>query len=78
MNNDQNKPFNDAINHLQTHIGMPGKVDLKRKPLFIRLIGYILFGLMGIMAFVIVIGIILTQEAYLMIRICLHRLTGAA
>ena len=60
MINDQNKPFNDTIDHLQKTAGMPGKVDLKRKPLFIRLIGYILFGLMGIMAFIILIGTIMT------------------
>ena len=60
MKNEQDKPFNDAIDHLQTHVGMPGKVDMKRKPLFIRLIGYILFGFMGIAVVVILIGIILT------------------
>lgn len=60
MKNEQDKPFNDAVDHLQTHVGMPGKVDLKRKPLFIRLIGYFLFGFMGIAVVIILIGIILT------------------
>lgn len=60
MTNEQEKPFNDAVDYLQTHVGMPGKVDLKRKPLIIRLIGYILFGVMGLMAVTILIGMILT------------------
>ena len=60
MNNEQDKPFNDAVDHLQTHVGMPGKVNIKKMPLFIRLIGYILFGLMGVAAVIILIGIIIT------------------
>ena len=60
MNNEQDKPFNDVVDHYQKHVGMPSKIDLKRKPLFIQLIGYILFGLMGLMAVTILIAIILT------------------
>lgn len=50
------QPFNDVTDHYQQHVGLPSeKVDLKKQPPWIRWMGIILFGSMGLMVLCILI-----------------------
>ncbi|PYF05202.1 hypothetical protein [Ureibacillus chungkukjangi] len=38
---DKNNSFNDAVDYLKKHIGIPDKISLKKLPVFLRIFGYL-------------------------------------
>lgn len=54
-NNNNNKPFNDAMEYLKKYIGIPDKINFKKTPVFIKIIGFfiVLFLILSLLLFII-------------------------
>lgn len=57
----EKKPFNEADEHDQKHVGTPSSYNMKQMPKPIRLIGYFFFGFMIIAAVLIILLILLDK-----------------
>lgn len=57
----ERKPFNDADEHYQKHVGSPSSVNMKQMPKPIRIIGYFFFGFMAIAAAFFLVVILLDK-----------------
>ncbi|MGE7983216.1 amino acid transporter [Solibacillus sp. NPDC093137] len=57
----EKKPFNDADEHYQKHVGTPTSYKMKQMPKPIRLIGYFFFGFMAIATTLIILLMLLDK-----------------
>ncbi|MBM7665455.1 hypothetical protein JOC25_001930 [Solibacillus kalamii] len=57
----EKKPFNDADEHYQKHVGTPSSYNMKQMPKPIRIIGYFFFSFMAIAATLIILLILLDK-----------------
>ena len=57
----EKRPFNDADEHYQKHVGTPSSYNMKQMPKPIRIIGYLFFGFMAIAAILMMLLILLDK-----------------
>lgn len=57
----EKKPFNDADEHYQKHVGTPASYSMRQMPKLIRIIGYFFFGFMAIAAVLIILLILMDK-----------------
>ncbi|WP_139015486.1 amino acid transporter [Metabacillus indicus] len=54
------KPFNDAVDHMKTFEGLPAQTDMKTLPKPIRYFGYFFLVFFAVSLLFIVLGIFIT------------------
>ncbi|MGX1195425.1 amino acid transporter [Metabacillus sp. SLBN-84] len=54
------KPFNDAVDHMKTIEGLPAQTDMKKLPKPIRYFGYFFLVFFAVSLLFIVLGVLLT------------------
>ncbi|WP_203289456.1 amino acid transporter [Metabacillus sp. cB07] len=54
------KPFNDAVEHMKKIEGLPWQIDMKKLPRPIRYFGYFFLGSFAISLLFIMLGVLIT------------------
>ncbi|MDX8289315.1 amino acid transporter [Metabacillus indicus] len=54
------KPFNDAVEHMERIEGLPSQTDMKKLPRPIRYFGYFFLGFFAVSLLFIVLGVLIT------------------
>lgn len=54
------KPFNDAVEHMKTIEGLPSQTDMKKLPRPIRYFGYFFLGFFAVSLLFIMLGVLIT------------------